>query len=63
MKTAYYTGMFSKETKQKPKSLEYYLNEIDKQFHPQNFDRPVDVELSMSIHDKIQALKGGQKDG
>ena len=58
MKLAYQTGMFSRESKQKPKSLEYYLNEIDKQFHGSKYKTtPVDTKLSRKIHDKIQKLK------
>ena len=58
MKLSYQTGMFSRESKQKPKSLEYYLNEIDKQFHGGKYrNKPVDKKLSQSIHDKIQELK------
>ena len=57
IKTAYYTGMFSRESKQKPKSLSYYLDQLDKQFHKKEVDKPVDVDLSRSIHDKIQQLK------
>lgn len=58
MKLAYITGMFSRESKNKPKPLEMYLNKIDKQFHGNKYkDVPVDKNLSMSIHDKIQKLK------
>ena len=32
MKLAYNTGMLSRESKRKPKSLESYLDKIDKQF-------------------------------
>ena len=58
MKLAYTTGMFSRESKNKPKPLEKYLNEIDKKFHGNKYkDVPVDRKLSQSIHDKIQKLK------
>ena len=58
MKLSYQTGMFSRESKQKPKPLEYYLKDIEKQFHGDKYkDVPVDKELSRSIHDKIQKLK------
>lgn len=58
MKLAYNTGAFSRESKRKPKSLETYLNEIDKKFHGNKYkDVPVDKELSRSIYEKIQKLK------
>ena len=58
MKLAYNTGAFSRESKKKPKSLETYLNEIDKKFHGNKYkDVPVDRELSRSIYEKIQKLK------
>ena len=58
MKLAYNTGAFSRESKRKPKSLESYLNEIDKKFHGNKYkDVPVDTKLSKSIHDKIQKLR------
>lgn len=58
MKLAYNTGAFSRESKKKPKSLETYLNEIDKKFHGNKYKNvPVDKELSRSIYEKIQKLK------
>lgn len=58
MKLAYTTGMFSRESKNKPKPLESYLDKIDKQFHGNKYkNAPVDKKLSQSIHDKIQRLK------
>ena len=58
MKLSYNTGAFSRESKRKPKSLEYYLNEIDKSFHGNKYRNvPVDKELSRNIHEKIQKLK------
>ena len=58
MKLAYNTGMLSRETKKKPKSLEHYLNEIDKAYHKGMYrDVPVDKEKSKSIYQKIQELK------
>ena len=58
MKQSYYTGMFSKDTKNRPKSLEYYLNQIEKQFRKDEYkNKPVDTDLSKSIHKRIQELK------
>ncbi len=58
MKLAYNTGMLSRESKKKPKSLEHYLNEIDKAYHKGMYkDVPVDKEKSKSIYKKIQELK------
>lgn len=58
MKLAYNSGMFSRETKSKPKSLHYYLSKIERAFNKNNYsDVPVDVEEAKRIHDKIQKLK------
>lgn len=58
MKQSYYTGMFSRESKQKPKPLDKYMNDIDKQFHPNKYrNTKVDVEKAKAIHSKIQQLK------
>lgn len=58
MKLAYQTGMFSRESKHKPKPLEKYLHEIDKKFHGEQYRNvPVDKKLSQNIHSKIQKLK------
>ena len=37
MALAYNSGMFSHESKHKPKSLEHYINQIDKQFHKHDY--------------------------
>lgn len=58
MKLAYNTGMFSRESKQRPKPLETYLNKIDKHFHKNDYKNvKVDVEKSKNIYEKIQKLK------
>ena len=58
MKLAYNTGMLSRESKRKPKSLESYLDKIDKQFHGTKYkDVPVDTKKSREIYEKIQKLK------
>lgn len=58
MKLAYNTGMLSRESKHKPKSLEYYLDKIDKQFHGNKYrDVPVDTKKSREIYEEIQKLK------
>lgn len=58
MKLAYTTGMFSRESKHKPKPLETYLNKIDKQFHKDRYkDIPVDRNKSKKIEERINKLK------
>ena len=58
MKLAYNTGMLSRESKHKPKSLEHYLDKIDRQFHGNKYkDIPVDVEKSRKIYEEIERLK------
>ena len=58
MKLAYNTGMLSRESKRKPKSLESYLDKIDKQFHGNKYkNAPVDTNKSRDIYNKIQKLK------
>ena len=58
MTLAYNTGMFSHETKHKPKSLESYLKKIDLQFHGNPYrDVPVDVKKAREIEEKINKLK------
>ena len=60
MKLAYNTGMFSHETKHKPKSLESYVDKIDRAYHKGKYrDVPVDIEKSRNIYDKIEELKKG----
>lgn len=58
MKLAYNTGMLSRESKHKPKSLESYLDKIDKKYHGNRYrDVPVDKEKSRKIYEEIQKLK------
>ena len=58
MTLAYNTGMLSRESKRKPKSLESYLDKIDKQFHGNKYKNvPVDTKKSREIYEKIQKLK------
>ena len=58
MKLAYNTGMLSRESKRKPKSLESYLDKIDKKYHGNRYrDVPVDKEKSRKIYEEIQKLK------
>ena len=58
MKLAYNTGMLSRESKRKPKSLESYLDKIDKKYHGNRYrDVPVDTEKSRKIYEEIQKLK------
>ena len=64
MRLAYNTGMLSRESKRKPKSLESYLNEIDRQYHGNQYrDAPVDKEKSRKIYEEIQRLKGDGGNG
>ena len=64
IKLAYTTGMFSRESKKKPKSLESYIHKIDKEFHKSKYrDVPVDVEKSKEIERKIQRLKEMRENG
>lgn len=64
MKLAYNTGMLSRESKHKPKSLESYLDKIDKQFHGNKYKNvPVDKEKSRKIYNEIQRLKGSDGNG
>lgn len=61
MKTGYYSGMFSRETKRKPKSLNSYINDIKREYGKlENKDVPVDVDKSREIHETIEALKRGE---
>lgn len=63
MKLSYYTGMFSKETKSRPKSLNYYLKQIDKAFNKdKGVEKPVDVKKSWEIYHKIEELKRWRKE-
>ena len=58
MTLAYNTGMLSRESKHKPKSLESYLDKIDKKYHGNRYrDVPVDTEKSRKIYEEIQKLK------
>ena len=58
MKLAYNTGMLSRESKHKPKSLESYLDKIDKKYHGNRYrDVPVDTKKSREIYEKIQKMK------
>ena len=55
MKLAYNTGMLSRESKRKPKSLESYLDKIDKQFHGNKYKNvPVDTKTSRELYEKLQ---------
>lgn len=64
MKLAYNTGMLSRETKHKPKSLEHYLEKIDKKYHGNPYrNAPVDVKKSREIYEKIQKMKGSDGNG
>lgn len=58
MKQAYYTGMFGNSNNKKPKSLEHYLDQVEKNFRKGEYkEKPVDVNLSKSIYEKIQKMK------
>lgn len=58
MSTAYYTGMFGNSNSRKIKSLEYYLNQIHKKYRAEHYrDKPVDVEKSRNIAERIEQLK------
>lgn len=60
IKLSYYTGMFAQPQKKKPKSLDRYINEIKKARNKDvENDKPVDVEKSRKIMDRIQELKRG----
>ena len=58
MTLAYNTGMLSRESKHKPKSLEHYLDKIDKKFHGKEYrNAPVDRNKSMEIAKQIEKLR------
>ena len=58
MKQSYNTGMLSRESKRKPKSLEYYINQIDREFHKVDYrNTPVDTQKSRKIYEEITKLK------
>lgn len=58
MKLAYNSGMFSRESKSKPKPLGYYLNKIEKSFYKNEYKNvKVDKEKSMEIYRTIERLK------
>lgn len=60
MTLAYNTGMLSRESKRKPKSLEYFLDKIDKHFHGNKYKNvPVDTKKSREILEQIEKRKGG----
>ncbi len=56
-KQAYYTGMFSGF--RKPKSLSYYLHEIDKSFGKIKKEA-VDIKKAKDIYKTIERLKHGK---
>lgn len=63
MTLAYNTGMFSRETKHKPKPLEYYTNQIEKLFHgDRDKHKPVDVKFAKEIEKEIEKLKKGDNE-
>lgn len=58
MRLAYYTGMFSNSNYTKPKSLEYYLDQLEIYYSKDKYkNEPVNVEKSKEIYETIQRLK------
>lgn len=58
MTLAYNSGMFSRETKSKPKSLTHYLRKIRKAYNRVGgSEKPVDNKEAQRIHDRIEELK------